>query len=593
MSINNRIAELRKLMKESKVDAYIVPSSDAHQSEYVPSYYRGRAWISGFTGSAGTAIVTQDHAGLWTDSRYFLQAERELSESEFQLHKLDGTKESTYPAWLSENMEEGSVIGFDPKTITLEQRRVLEKDLPEGIKFFTKYDFLEKIWHDRPSLPQENAYEFPSSMSGETRTERIGKMRARLEEYDADFLLVPTLDDIAWIFNLRGNDVAFNPVTVSYALIAREESHLFINEAKLKPVFADRLMNDNIQIHAYSEIGKFLQALEQDEVLILDPKLTSIYLAEKIEVKTIEKPLLSRSLKAIKNDTEIEHIKNAMIKDGVALTKAFLWLEKTLDERTVTEHEFSEKLAECRATQKDYKGESFNAIIGYKGNGAIVHYSPSPDGSAEIHKSGILLCDSGGHYLDGTTDITRTIPLSTPSVDMQKHYTLVLKGHIDLSTAIFPEGTRGVQLDTLARRHLWNEGLNYGHGTGHGVGFFLNVHEPPQGFTAALDQRGTTVLKPGMLSSDEPGFYLEGEYGIRIENLILCKKSDYSGFLKHQAVTLFPIDTELIYMDWMTHKELKWLNAYHRKVKRLLTPFLNAEEKAWIEKKCATINIPS
>lgn len=590
MSINNRIENLRAEMKSNGIDAYIVPSADAHQSEYVPSYYKGREWISGFTGSAGTAVISLNHAGLWTDSRYFLQAEHELSESEFQLHKLDATRASHYPQWLAENIGENSVVGFDPKTITITQLRGLKKDLPEGTSFFQKYDLLDKIWKKRSPLPKENAYEIPAALTGETRNEKITKLQEFIKKNNADFLVVPTLDDIAWIFNMRGSDVEFNPVTVAYAIIDSKNSHLFINDLKLQPLFADRLMSDNVYIHDYDAIGDFLNKIKQK--VVIDPDLTSVFLYNKIKAVIIEKTLPSRLMKAIKNGTELEHIENAMIKDGVALTKAFMWLEKTLEEDTVSEYQFGQKLAECRATQKDYKGESFNAIIGYKGNGAIVHYRAMPESSAEIEKNGILLCDSGGHYIDGTTDITRTIALSSPSIDIQKHYTLVLKGHISLSSTIFPEGTRGIQLDIQARKPLWQHGLNYGHGTGHGVGFFLNVHEPPQGFTAHLDQRGKSIIQPGMVSSNEPGFYLESKYGIRIENLVVCTQAQYDGFLRHKNLTYFPIDTSLIYQDWMTIEELKWLNAYHRKVQRILTPHLNKVEAQWVESKCNPLSIP-
>lgn len=591
MSINNRIEQLRTLMKEQSIDAYIIPSTDAHQSEYVPEFYKGREWISGFTGSAGTVVITRDHAGLWTDSRYFIQADRELSESEIVLHKLGTSFSTTHVAWLADNLSEGNVVGFDPKTITVHELSGLQRHLPKGTSFYDKRDLLAEIWDNRTPLPTEDVEEFSVSMAGVSRHEKLTKLKDFMHKHKAQYMIVPTLDDIAWIFNIRGNDVAFNPVVVAYAIIGTAESHLFIDESKLNPLLSDRLLSDDIHIRGYGEIGQFLADISVDDVVLLDSKITSVYLDSRIRAQKKYIPLPARSMKAIKNKTEIDHVKNAMIKDGIALTKAFMWLESTLEERTVSEYEFSNKLAECRASQENYKGESFNAIVGYKGNGAIVHYSPKAAGSAEIKKNGVLLCDSGGHYLDGTTDITRTIALSTPSVDVQKDYTLVLKGHISLATCIFPKGTRGIQLDAITRQHLWQQGNNYGHGTGHGVGFFLNVHEPPQGFSATLDERGSTVLKPGMLSSNEPGHYVEGQYGIRIENLIVCRESDeHDGFLRHHTLTLFPIDTDLIYTDWLTEKEVKWLNAYHRKVRRLLSPHLNEEEKIWLEAKCKAID---
>ncbi len=590
MTINKRIELLRALMKEKGVDAYIIPSSDAHQSEYVPDYYKGREWITGFSGSAGTAVITENHAGLWTDSRYYLQAEHQLSESEVKLHKLSSDASSNHIHWLANNLKEGSVVGFDPRTLTVQDLSLLKKHLPKGSEFYTKYDLLDGIWDERPRLPSAEAYEITNT--GVSRKEKIEQLKSFLMTNKADYLIIPTLDDIAWVFNIRGNDVEFNPVSMAYAVAGEDYTHLFIDQIKLKPLLADRLLNDGIHLHDYNDISVFIQEIGTDKKVLYDPRLTSVYLHSKIGAPTTTTTLPTRHWKAIKTETELQQVDNAMIKDGVALTKAFMWLEKTLEERSVSEYEFSNKIAECRALQKGYVGESFNAIVGYKGNGAIVHYSPTPEGSAQIEKNGILLCDSGGQYLDGTTDITRTVHLSPTPVDIKKHYTLVLKGHIGLAKAIFPEGTRGIQLDVEARRHLWKHGLNYGHGTGHGVGFFLNVHESPQGFSSNLDERGSTILEPGMLSSNEPGLYIENEYGIRIENLIVCQKSEeFPSYLEHKTITLFPIDSELIYTDWMTMEELKWLNAYHRKVKRTLIPYLNEEEKLWMEEKCAPIEI--
>ncbi|NNE25612.1 MAG: aminopeptidase P family protein, partial [Saprospiraceae bacterium] len=567
------------------------PSGDPHQSEYPAAPWKGREWISGFTGSAGTAVITLNHAGVWTDSRYFLQAESELADSEFELHKMYNQFSPGYISWLSENLPEGSKVAIDGPLFSLNEKRKFESMLSKrNISLIITDDVIDEVWEDRPAVPLEAVFEHDVRFAGKSRAEKLAEVRAVMSKHHATHHLISTLDDIGWLLNLRGYDVEFNPVFVAYCVVSLDSVELFVDASKLTEELAGKLRQDNIRIHPYSNIYSFLNTYTSECKMLVDNSSISIKLYESLkQAQRISGPAICRDLKAIKNEIEIEHFRKVMIKDGVALTHAFKWLEDTLDERTVTEYEFFSKLAECRSKQAYYYGESFAAIIGYKGNGAIIHYRPQPDSSAEIKKEGILLADSGGQYYDGTTDITRTITFTPPSAEEKNAYTRVLKGHIGLSRAQFPEGTNGAQLDTYARQHLWEDGLNYLHGTGHGVGFFMNVHEPPQGFAPGSSQRATTVHKVGMVSSNEPGYYKEGHYGIRIENLIVVEEASKEGFLQFETITMFPIDTQLIDRSLMTADEINWLNNYHKEVFDKLSPQLDEEHKNWLARKCESI----
>ncbi len=591
-SIEERIGALRALMESRDLDAFIVPSSDPHQSEYTAEHWKARAWLSGFTGSAGILIVTRDHAGLWTDSRYFLQAEQQLASGPVELHRQRIAHAPEHVLWLADKLKPGSVVGCNGYLFSLSQKRHLEHYLdPSGIRLRTDLDLVDAVWKDRPAPPQSPVFELAESYAGQSRSDKLATVRREMQETDPEVThyLISTLDDIAWLLNLRGSDVEFNPVFLGYLLLGKRKAFLFVAEDKVPEEVRNHLKTDAVEVKPYEEVESYLGKLPAKANVLVDPRTINVRVVEALEDEQVHKGKnICARLKAIKNPVEIEHIKATMEKDGVALCRLYRWLEAILDTQTVTEYEVARQLDIFRRAGGDYHGESFSAIVGYNANGAIVHYRPDPDTSAEIVPSGILLLDSGGQYTTGTTDITRTTALSEPTEAQKRAYTLVLKGHINLDTAHFPEGTTGVQLDTLARIALWRDGRNFGHGTGHGVGFFLNVHEPPQGFAPSPGGgRGSTAFLPGMLTSNEPGYYETGAYGIRIENLVLCVPAEgQEGFLRFETLTLFPIDTALVEPSLLTPSEKKWLNDYHARVFERLSPHLNPEEVVWLEEKC-------
>lgn len=590
--MNEKLKNLRAAMQEQGIDAYLIPSGDAHKSEYVADRWKTRAWLTGFTGSAGLAIVTQEHAGLWTDSRYFLQAETQLADSGFVLHKQGIPHAPEHLAWLRDNLAEGDTVGCDGRQFSVgDVKNIRNKIKAKNAELVTDIDLIDDIWEDRPALPGDPIFAHPVEFAGKSRAEKLAEIRAQMT---ADYYLVTALDEIAWAFNLRGYDVECNPVFYAFAVIGREQTWLFTNIEKVTVELTNILAADKIFLKPYVVIKTFLAGLHEEATVQYDKGTANIQLFESVrDGRAKAEKNIIQQLKAVKNPTEIEHTRRAMVKDGVALLRLYRWLEKTLPVRSIPETEVAEVLADFRSKQKDYYGESFDAIVGYKGNGAIVHYRAERATCADIEAEGILLLDSGGQYYDGTTDITRTVSLGGATDEEKFCYTRVLKGHIELAAAVFPVGTRGAQLDTLARMHLWQAGLNYGHGTGHGVGFFLNVHEGPQGFAPSpVTSRGTTVFKPGMITSNEPGFYKDGAFGMRIENLILCVEAgenEYGKWLKFEDLTLFPIDTDLIDIQQMTAREIAWLNDYHAKVFAELSPELDREERAWLEAKTAKI----
>ncbi len=593
--IKDRIAALRQAMQQKGLDAYIIPSHDPHQSEYVADRWKSREWLSGFDGSAGTLVVTATFAGLWTDSRYFIQAEKQLKGTGITMQKQVIPHAPEHVLWLVDNLPQGATVGIDGQLFSVSQVRYLAKNFYEkDIDIIHEHDLLSEIWTDRPTLPDAPVFEHPVEYAGRSREEKLALVRAEMDKKDLNYWLITTLDDIAWVLNLRSSDVTFNPLFISYLIIGEEISYLFIKPGKVSAELQEDLASEGIFLKEYAGIEDFVNNLSTDKVIAIDPAATSIRLFNAIpEGQSNQEKNLIRQLKAIKTDHEVQHIRQAMIKDGVALTRLFRWLTEELKTRSVSEVEVAAQLADFRSQQALYYGESFGAIVGYNGNGAIVHYRPEPKTCAMIKPEGILLLDSGGQYLDGTTDITRTIALSTPTAEQKRHFTLVLKGNIALSTMKFPEGTSGAQLDGFARQYLWQEGLNFGHGTGHGVGYFLNVHEPPQGFaTSAVTSRGSTPFEPGMFTSNEPGFYWNDHYGIRVENLELCVKAEateYGQFLEFETLTLFPIDRNLIDQDLLTDKEKQWLNDYHQLVFEKLSPALEKEEVKWLEGQCAVV----
>lgn len=591
-TIDKRINALRKAMLAANLDAYLIPSSDPHQSEYVTAHWQSRAWISGFTGSAGLIVITKDHTGLWTDSRYFLQAGEELADTQIDLQKQVVAHAPEHYEWLRDNLKIGATIGVDGKLFTPGQLNRMQQIVgTRDITINTKHDLIAKVWKDRPALPVTPIFEHKVKFAGKSRKEKIRTIQGELEKQGASFHLLSSLDDIAWTFNIRGKDIEYNPLAVAFAVIGKEVNYLFIDPQKVPTTLRQSFDKEAIVVKPYTAIEQFL--IELKGKILIDTTSLNAYLRSLIDQeKIIKGSSIPRRLKAIKNEVEIGHIKKVMLRDGVALLRLYRWLEGELKHRTVSECELAEQLAAFRKAQGYYHGESFAAIVGYNANGAIVHYRPMPETCAQIEKSGILLLDSGGQYEDGTTDITRTIALGRPTKEQKRNFTLVLKGHIAIATLVFPKGTKGVQIDAFARQPLWQYRLNYGHGTGHGVGFFLNVHEPPQSITITPSKNGTTPFEVGMLTSNEPGYYKPGAYGIRTENLVLAvadEKNEHGEFMKFETLSLFPIDKKLIDLKLLTNIEIDWLNQYHQEVEDKLSPLLTKEEQKWLEQKCREI----
>ena len=595
MTIPEKLQQLRAAMADQKIDAYLIPSADPHQSEYVADHWKGRQWISGFTGSAGLVVVTAGHAGLWTDSRYFLQAESQLAGTGIQLQKQKVPHAPEHIDWLAENLLAGARVGIDGRLFSIGQVRHLQRALErKGIQLQIDLDLLSGIWTDQPPLPPAEVFEHELRYAGRSRGEKLREVSQKMATRGVDGYLITTLDDIAWLLNLRGQDVECNPVFYSFLFLEPGGGRLFVEEKKVPAGLRTNLQAAGIELQAYATVGDFLQALPAGKKVLIDPASANAEIYAQLSHAALQEgDNIVLPLKAIKNETEIGHIREVMVKDGVALLKLYRWLEATLQERSVPEAEVAERLDQFRREQGDYFGESFSAIVGYNANGAIIHYRPEYGSCADIRPEGILLLDSGGQYRNGTTDITRTTALSTPTAEQKRHFTLVLKGHITLAMARFPVGVNGMQLDAFARMHLWNACLNFGHGTGHGVGFFLNVHEPPQGFAASnATSRGTTAFAPGMFTSNEPGFYLTGQYGIRIENLVLCREAgetEFGKFLEFETTTLFPIDRQLIEVSMLTTDERQWLNDYHREVYERLSPQLDERERQWLAERCGEI----
>ena len=590
--INNRLEKLRSAMQLRGIHALIIPSNDPHQSEYVADHWKTREYFSGFSGSAGYLVVLADYAALWTDSRYFLQAENELAGTEVKLHKQVVPHAPEHEDWLAEKLGTGKVVGIEGLLFSMGQFEHLENVLtPAGIDIKNVDGIADEVWEDRPLKPESQVFEHELTYAGRSREEKLALIRSKFA--GADYYLATALDEIAWVLNIRAADIACTPVALSYLLIGKDECHWFIEPEKVPVHIQAKMEKANVHIHPYAEVTSYIEHLPETSTTHVDLAGLSWSLKGSFKGKLVLGESLIQWEMAVKTEVEVNHIRHAMAKDAVALTRLFMWLEKEVQQRAIKETEVAKKVAEFRSEQPGYQEESFPAIVGYKANGAIVHYFAQEDTCAEIKNEGMLLIDSGGQYVDGTTDITRTICFGEPTAEQKRHFTNVLKGHITLALQRFPEGTTGIQLDTLARMHLWNEGLNYGHGTGHGVGYFLRVHEPPQGFVAStVTSRGTTGFVPGLFTSNEPGFYKTGAYGIRIENLILCVadvENEYGKFVRHQPLTVFPIETKLIDFSMLTPKEKDWLNAYHQNVFDAVSPLLQGEELEWMRKMCKPV----
>ncbi|MGB3801067.1 MAG: aminopeptidase P family protein, partial [Lewinella sp.] len=568
MTIPEKLNALRQEMLECQLDAYVIPSTDPHQSEYPAPRWAAREWISGFTGSAGTVVVTLHEAKLWTDSRYFLQAEEELADSGIQLMKLKTPHTPEYADWLAEHLMSGQTAGVDGRVFSARAAQRLKKKLnKENLHLKTDHDLIGLVWKDRPDLPNRPVSEHLADFSGEQWKDRLGKLTAWMSEEGLDYYLVSALDELAWLLNLRGTDIDFNPLMVGYFIAGRRGDHaVFAEQAEALTKWSDQL--EDLQRLPYTDTERYLRRLNaQDADIGFDPATTSVLLstaAGGVASCGVESPI--PKWKARKNETALKHLRDVMAHDAVALLRLRRWLDGKMS-AGVTEYEVGEKLAALRGEYDRYVSESFNPIVGYNGNGAIVHYHANAERAATIRPEGILLLDSGGQYHNGTTDITRTFALGEPTPEQRRHFTLVLQGHIDLATARFPTGTSGVQLDGFARRPLWQHELNYGHGTGHGVGFFLNVHEGPAGISPnPRSQAAQYPLEPGMVLSNEPGYYLEGEYGIRTENLVVVQEAEGEGWLQFETITLFPIERQLIEVDLLSPAQISWLNDYHQMV---------------------------
>ena len=593
-NIPERIAALREAMKQHKIDAYIIPTSDPHMSEYPADCWKYREWISGFTGSAGTVIITADKAGLWTDSRYFLEASTQLEGTGIELFKMMLPETPTIPEFLTHELKEGQTVGLNGETYSLADARSLEKALAEKeIKLNTNASLIDPIWKERPAIPEAPMFEMPIELSGKSTEDKLIDINKMLHKAGADCTILSALDEVAWTFNIRGTDVAYNPVVISYAFVSEKESVLFVNPKKIPAEIAEHLKKEGVTLADYGMLATFLSRLPEQTRVFIDSKRTNVAIYNALPKSSIliEGTSPANHLKSIKNETEIKGFRNAVLKDGIAMTKFYFWLEKMLKAgEKVTELSAAAKLTALRSEQPQYVMDSFASISSYGPHGAVVHYSPTPETDTELKTDSLYLLDSGAQYLDGTTDITRTIALcDEPSEQMKKDFTRALKGTIGIAKCKFPAGIRGCLIDAFARKALWDAGINYLHGTCHGIGHCLNVHEGPQSIRM---EENPVILEPGMVMSDEPAMYRPGEYGIRTENMILIREdseTEFGKFLGFETLTLCYIDTKLVIPSMLSVREHAWLNKYHQMVYDLVSPHLTEEEKAWLKEKTAEI----
>lgn len=587
--IRERVALLRTFMQEKEIRAFIVPSTDPHSGEYVPEFWESRKWISGFTGSAGTAVITDETGGLWTDSRYFLQAASQLEDTGIMLFKDRLPETPSIAEWLGSVLSPGDKVGIDGWVNTTTEAENLQKQLQAyGLQLVSTEDPFQRIWKDRPSLPLNPPFILPLSYAGKNCTEKIAEIREQILLNHADAILLSALDEIAWTLNLRGSDVHCNPVFISYLFITDTTTTLYILPEKITPEIKQYLNDNQIEVKPYQAIEADLHHYTGKGIQLTPGTNYALYqAASHNQIIRHESPVLY--MKAIKNETEIQGFHHAMIKDGIAMVKFLFWLKNTVKNSQETELSIDRKLYNLRAEQKDFKGISFDTIAGYQAHGAIVHYEATEETNATLHPEGLLLLDSGAQYLDGTTDITRTIVLGPVTKEQKTDFTLVLKGFIELSMAEFPYGTCGTQLDVLARQFMWKFGINYGHGTGHGVGHFLNVHEGPHQFRM---NHMPALLLPGMTVTNEPGIYKAGKHGVRTENTMLIVKSketEFGAFYKFEPLTLCPIDKEAILPEMLSYEEKQWLNNYHSLVYDRLNASLNTDEQAWLKEATSPI----
>ena len=590
MTIKQKLNALRILMKEKKIDAYLVATDDFHGSEYVGDYFKCRKYITGFTGSAGTAIITQDMAGLWTDGRYFIQAADQLRDTTIELFKSGEPGVPTVHQFLNDKLEEGMCLGFDGRTVSAREAEELQELLQKKhITFSVNDDLIGEIWEDRPVLSCEPVMELDIRWTGKSRADKIAEIREQMKAKEADTFILTSLDDIAWLLNIRGNDIHCCPVVLSYLVMMENELRLYANAAAFSEEIRSNLEADGVKIYPYDDVYSYVQTISSDKKVLLSRANVNSRLVSNIpsEVTILDEPNLTLLPKAVKNKTEMENERIVHIKDGIAVTKFIHWLKKNVIRTTITELSAAEKLYQFRSEQEHFLGDSFDPIIAYGTHAAIVHYSATEATDIPLEARGMVLADTGGHYLEGTTDITRTIVLGPVTAKEKKFFTAVLRGNLNLAAAKFKYGCTGLNLDYLARGPLWELGEDYNHGTGHGVGYLLNVHEGPNSFRwKNLPGNPAPVLEEGMITSDEPGYYLENEFGIRHENLVLCKKAEktsFGQFMCFEPLTMVPFDLEGINPEEMTERERKLLNDYHQRVYTTISPYLDEEEKEWLK----------
>lgn len=574
-------------MKEKGIDMYVIPSSDYHQSEYVGEYFKSREFISGFTGSAGTVVVTEDEAGLWTDGRYFIQAEKQLEGSSITLFKMGEENVPTFIEYIGKKLKNNQCLGFDGKVLSVKNVFDIKNGFgKKEIKLEDRYDLVNEIWNDRPALPKSNVFILDEKYCGESFESKIRRIREKMSSLNVNKHILTSLDDIAWLYNMRGRDIKNNPVSLSYAMISTEEAILYIDKNKITEEVKEYFINKNIKLKDYFSIYEEVKNISEKDIVLLDTNKVNYLIYNNISVGTeiIDKPNPSTLMKACKNDIELENLKNAHIKDGVAVTKFMYWLKQNIKSQEITEISAAEKLESFRKEQKDYLEPSFNTISAYEANAAMMHYSASKDSNSKLAPKNLLLVDSGGQYIDGTTDITRTFVLGECSDEIKEHFTLVLKGMLSLSKIKFLHGVTGTNLDILARKPVWSRGIDYKCGTGHGVGFLLNVHEGPHSIRW---QYNPQILEAGMTVTNEPGVYIQGSHGIRLENELIVKnaeKTDFGQFMVFETMTYAPLDLDGVVSELLNEEEKEFLNNYHQIVFEKISPFLNEEERDWLKK---------
>lgn len=589
MTVPERISALRSLMEEKGYDVYLIPTDDNHQSEYVGEHFKARAFITGFTGSAGTAVITKTEAGLWTDGRYFIQAAQQLDGSGVTLFKMGEPGVPALKDYIAKVIPEGGTLGFDGRVVAMGEGQALEAALaPKNGKINYSEDLIDKIWKDRPTLSEKPAFALGEEYTGESTTSKLARIREAMKEADANVHVLAALDDICWTINLRGDDIEYFPLLLSYAIITMDDMKLYVDERKLTPEMKENLAKDNISIHPYNAIYEDIKALKPEDKVLVDPSRLNYAIYNNIPsgATVIEQMNPEVLMKAMKNDVELKNIINAHIKDGVAMTKFMYWLKKNVGKIEITEISAAEKLDEFRKEQEGYLWQSFEPICGSGEHGAIVHYAATPETNIPVVTDGLFLTDTGGGYMEGSTDITRTFAFGKLTDRMKDDFTTVLLCNLHLARAVFLYGTCGYNLDVLARIPAWERGLNFNHGTGHGVGYLMNIHEAPAGFRCAIREKEKSPLEPGMVITNEPGIYIEGSHGIRTENEMVVRKgqkTEYGQFLYFEPITYVPIDLDAINPDMMKQEDKDQLNAYHAKVYEIVAPHLDDEQKEWLK----------